>query len=215
LIEKSADAIVENFRKLKTMIQDGTFNGWEWGNLQALWFGKHLYQPLLHFKSDLVEVSPVALNEGERDFVLDLRTYFDGNKDFFKDRELYLLRNISRRGIGFFEAGNFYPDFIVWLLIGGKQYITFVDPKGIRNLEGPNDPKVQFYKTIKDIERQLGDPQVVLDSFIISNTPYRQVSFWTGDRAKFSEHHVLFQPEDKATYIESMLRRITEGVPAP
>ena len=60
---------------------------------------------------------------GERDFVDDLRTFFDANKPFFKERELYLLRNMSRRGIGFFEAGNFYPDFIVWLLVGKKQYV--------------------------------------------------------------------------------------------
>ena len=27
---------------------------------------------------------------------------------------------MSKRGIGFFEAGNFYPDFILWLLVGKK-----------------------------------------------------------------------------------------------
>lgn len=212
LIEESADTIVENLGKLKTMIEDGTFKGWEWGNLQALWFGKHLYQPLLHFKSDLVNVSPVPLNDGERDFVVDLRTFFDGKKDFFKKRELYLLRNISRRGIGFFEAGNFYPDFIVWLLIDGKQYITFVDPKGIRNLEGPNDPKIQFYKTIKAIERHpnLDDPKVILNSFIISNTPFREVGWWDGGMSKveLEKCNVLFQKDDKTSYIGSMLDAI-------
>jgi hypothetical protein len=34
----------------------------------------------------------------------------------------------------------------------GKQYISFVDPKGIRNL-GLTDPKIQFYETIKEIAR--------------------------------------------------------------
>jgi hypothetical protein len=38
--------------------------------------------------------------------------------------------------VGFFEAGNFHPDFILWLLVGGQQHVIFVDPKGIRNL-GP------------------------------------------------------------------------------
>ena len=212
LIEESADAIVENLGKLKEMVQDGTFKDWEWGNLQALWFDKHLYQPLLHFKSDLVEVSPVSLNEGERDFVLHLRNFFDENKNFFKNRELYLLRNMSRRGIGFFEAGNFYPDFIVWLLIDGKQYITFVDPKGIRNLEGPNDPKIQFFKTIKIIEHHpnLDDPNVILNSFIISNTPYRDVGWWEGgmSKADLEKCHVLFQKEDKETYIQKLLTTV-------
>jgi hypothetical protein len=42
-----------------------------------------------------------------------------------------------RRGVGFFEAGKFLPDFIVWLLVDGRQYISFVDPKGIRKLGLP------------------------------------------------------------------------------
>ncbi|RPI99997.1 MAG: DEAD/DEAH box helicase, partial [Deltaproteobacteria bacterium] len=126
---------------------------WQFGNLQALWFGQHLYQPLLHFKTDLVEVKPVSLNEGERDFVLDLRKFCETNPSFFEGRELFLLRNMSRgRGIGFFDAGNFYPDFILWFLTDDKQYVTFVDPKGIRNHEGPDDPKIRFHKSIKEIE---------------------------------------------------------------
>jgi hypothetical protein len=217
LIEQSADAIKTNLETLKELIVKGTFSkDWSFGNLQALWFGRHLYQPLLHFKSELVEVSPVSLNEGERDFVLDLRTFFDSNKDFFKDRELYLLRNMSKgRGIGFFEAGNFYPDFIVWLLLGKQQYVTFVDPKGIRNLEGPDDPKIRFYKSIKEIETRLADPSVILNSFIISNTPYKDVGWWDGgmSKADLEKCHVLFQREDKGTYIKSLLTGIATRYP--
>ena len=51
------------------------------------------------------------------------------------------------RGVGFFEAGNFHPDFIVWLLAGDRQHVTFVDPKGIRNV-GVDDPKIRFFETI-------------------------------------------------------------------
>jgi len=36
------------------------------------------------------------------------------------------------KGIGFFEANNFYPDFILWLLTEDRQYIAFVAPKGLR-----------------------------------------------------------------------------------
>lgn len=111
------------------------------------------------------------------------------------------------RGIGFFEAGNFYPDFLLWLLVGDKQYVTFVDPKGIRNLEGPDDPKIRFYRTIKELEERLGDPNVILNSFIISNTPFQQVRWWTEDLGKdeFTKAHVLFQKEDRSTYIERLL----------
>ena len=208
LIEESQDTIIEKLNELKEQIESGAFTGWEFGNLQAIWFGQHLYQPLLHVKSNLVEVSPVSLNEGERDFVTDLCTFYDGDRRFFHDRELYLLRNMSRgRGIGFFEAGNFYPDFLLWLLTDDKQYVTFIDPKGIRNLEGPDDPKIRFCRTIKDLEARLDKPNVLLNSFIISNTPFQQVSWWTDDLSKeaFTKSHVLFQKEDRATYIKSLL----------
>jgi hypothetical protein len=116
-------------------------------------------------------VKPVVLdNEGERDFVLDLKSYCESNPEFLKDKELYLLRNMSRgRGLGFFEAGNFYPDFILWLLHNGKQYVNFIDPKGIRNLP-ISDGKIQFHKEIKILEQRLGDPNVILNSFIVTET---------------------------------------------
>ncbi len=116
------------------------------GSSAALFFDRHLYQPLLACsQNDVVEVRPVALNDGERDFVRDLRTLWarerapvgDGNDarggsgggaggkaigtatGLFTGVQLYLLRNQSRgRGVGFFEAGNFYPDFILWLVEG-------------------------------------------------------------------------------------------------
>lgn len=117
--------------------------------------------------------------EGERDFVTDLKNFYEKENSFFEGKELYLLRNLSQgRAIGFFEAGNFYPDFILWLLIGGKQYVSLVDPKGIRNLDGADDPKISFYQTIKKLEQRLADPDVVLNSFIIAHTRHEQVDPW-------------------------------------
>ena len=116
------------------------------------------------------------------------------------------------RGIGFFEAGNFYPDFLMWLLSDNKQYVTFVDPKGIRNLEGPDDPKIQFYRTIKELESRLADPNVILNSFIISNTPFQQVRWWTDDLSidELMKCHVLFQKDQHSTYIKRMLSTAIE-----
>jgi len=31
--------------------------------MKALWFGKHLYQPLLYLEQEIVEISPVPLNK--------------------------------------------------------------------------------------------------------------------------------------------------------
>ena len=208
LIDESQDQIVDQLKGIQSDLDAGVLKDWPFGSCMAYSFGQHLYQPLLHVKSDFVDVSPVSLNEGEKEFVTDLRRFYDDNNSFFDDRELYLLRNMSRgRGIGFFEAGNFYPDFLLWLLVDGKQYVTFVDPKGIRNLEGPDDPKIRFYRTIKELEDRLGDPNVILNSFIISNTPFQQVRWWTEDLTKeqFTKSHVLFQKEDKKTYIERLL----------
>ena len=107
--------------------------------------------------------------------------------------------------MGFFEAGNFYPDFILWLVEGENQRIKFVDPKGIRNL-GPNDPKMQFYQTIKEIEQRLGDGTVRLESWIVSVTPFYLIGgFWGMDKPQLRERHVVFQEEDKDTYIRTIL----------
>ena len=209
LIDKSREEIVAKLEKLKAAIQEGELQPWEFRGMKALWFGRHLYQPLLCLDTNIVEISPAPLNKGERQFVEDLKSFHDGHADFFETRELYLLRNLSKgRGVGFFEVGNFHPDFIVWLLAGDRQYISFVDPKGIRNL-GLTDPKIQFFKTIKDIETRLADQAVTLNSFIISNTfSHVMTRQWAVDKAAMEARHILFQDEDKDTYVEALLSKM-------
>lgn len=206
VIEQSQEEIVAKLEELKGLIEKGTLKPWEFHGLKAIWFGQHLYQPLLYLDQKIVEISPVALNKGEKQFVEDLKTFHDGAGTYLSGKELYLLRNLSKgRGVGFFEAGNFHPDFILWLLAGDKQYVIFVDPKGIRNI-GATDPKVQFYETIKEIERRLGDPNILLNSFIISSTPSHTMKMlWGKDKKEMNERHILFQEEDQDTYIKSML----------
>ncbi|MBL7177242.1 MAG: DEAD/DEAH box helicase family protein [Desulfobacteraceae bacterium] len=210
LINQSRQDIVTKLKEIKSLIESGELRNIEFQGFATIMFGQHLYQPLIYVNSDLIEVKPVSLNEGERDFVVDLQEFCKQNKGFFEGKELYLLRNMSRgRGIGFFEAGNFYPDFILWLLVNEKQYINFIDPKGLRNLKGPDDPKIAFYKTIKTIENDLQaqDPTITLNSFIISVTRLPEVSWWDGGmtKEKFEKCHVLFQQEEKGTYIGKMM----------
>jgi hypothetical protein len=39
---------------------------------------------------------------------------------------IFLLRDLSRgKGVGFFEAGNFHPDFILWILSEDKLRAQF------------------------------------------------------------------------------------------
>ena len=208
LIDKSREDIVAKLEDLKAIIQKGELKRWEFQGMKAIWFGQHLYQPLLYLDTKIVEISPAPLNKGEREFVEDLKAFHDDNTDFFATRELYLLRNLSRgRGVGFFEAGNFHPDFILWFLAGGQQHVIFVDPKGIRNL-GRDDLKIQFHETIKEIEQRLGDPEVRLQSFIVSNTSSATMRRqWGMKKSEMQKRHVLFQEEDKDSYIGMMLNR--------
>jgi hypothetical protein len=211
LIDKSQEEIVAKLEELKALIERGELKSWEFQGMKAIWFGRHLYEPLVYLGSNIVEISPVALNKGERNLVEDLRTFYDDDKELFSDKEFYLLRNLSKgRGVGFFEAGNFYPDFILWVVMNGRQHIAFVDPKGIRNL-GSTDPKIQFYTTIKEIEKRLGNPSVKLSSFIISNTPSHTMALlWAMDKTEMEARHILFQEEDKNTYVRAMLECIME-----
>lgn len=205
LIEESQYEIVEKLKELRAAIETGHLKPWEFRGIKAIWFGRHLYQPLLFLDSGVVELSPAPLNKGERRFVEDLKAFHDTNPDFFAERELYLLRNLSKgRGVGFFEAGNFHPDFIVWQVLGERQRVTFVDPKGVRNVP-LNDPKISFFEAVKEIEQRLGDSDVALNSFIVSNTPSHVMrKQWGIEKAEMAKRHVLFQDEDRDTYIAAL-----------
>ncbi len=200
-------------------------------NFEALYISGHLYQPLLYVNSSntsfigedgnkLIEICPVPLNIGEKDFLTDIQDFVNSTdgRDFMQGKELYLLRNKSRTGIGFFDASGFYPDFILWLICGERQNVSFVDPKGILHLRQFYDSKIALYKNIKEMERALNDNDITLNSYIIANTPFRDVMHWVGDNIsitaaldKFNEHHVYFQKEQKNTYIKTLLFSMSEG----
>ena len=207
--------VLEKLKQLKEAVKAGKLKELEakQGVLTSFNFDRHIYAPLIHIAGTSgIQVAPVHLNDGEKDFVLDLRDYYNANPAVFEGKELYLLRNQSKgKGIGLYtEGSSFYPDFILWLVVGDVQYVTFVDPKGIRNLNGLQDQKIQFYKGIKAIEDKLGDKQVVLNSFIVSTTPFKDGGWWSGtsSMADFEANNVLFQKDD-TKYIGKLLGKIT------
>ena len=178
-VETSQPALVQRLTELRAHLEalkSGAspydFSPVTSGTFRAFRFSRHFYYPLLSLNSGHIKVSPVALNEGERDFVLDLKRYYESRPPFFETRACYLLRNQSKKGIGFFEAGNFYPDFLLWLIEGNRQHLTFIDPKGLRNLYGVEDLKIQFHAAIKTLEQRLGDPAVTLNSYIVTPTKW-------------------------------------------
>ncbi len=210
-LDESRTEIIHTLEEIKQAVESGDFRPFEYERMSAIMFERHLYQPLLYLGNGMdIEIKPVALNEGEKDFVKDLKKYYDENPEIFEGKKLYLLRNRSRgKGIGFFEAGNFYPDFILWIVKGDLQHVAFVDPHGMGR-EGIGDPKVQFFKKIKEIEEELGDPQVILDSFIVSPTPLAEIPQHTQSMNKeaWEACHVLFQKDDPERYIEKLFDRL-------
>ncbi len=171
----------------------------------------HLYKPLIYLGKnyqDKIQVSPIALDASEKLFLDDLVDYTKKNTGRLKNTEIHVLRNQSKKGLGFFTDGNnFYPDFIIWVIKGEKQYIKFVDPKGIRNSRGISDPKIQFQKVLKEkIQPQVIGAGIELDSFIVSNTSYLEVQWKDGlSIDDFNKEHVYFQKENAATYISEIL----------
>ncbi|KXZ40719.1 Type III restriction enzyme, res subunit [Alkalithermobacter thermoalcaliphilus JW-YL-7 = DSM 7308] len=215
-IKARLDSLVDALRKASEgkSVEGLNMESFSHGTFDIIDFEKHLYSPLIHVdkNEDNISVSPVELNEGERQFVLDLRDYCTKNKDFFNDKELYLLRNKAKSGIVFFEAGNFYPDFIMWIIEGSKQYIAFIDPKGIRSISGGEEnPKIQLYKKIKELQANLckTNPNVILNSFIVTPTRLSEIKeSWRGTITKeeLEKCNVLLQKDDKK-YIEKLINK--------
>jgi len=206
VVDGSEEQVIQSIKQIKKELEERKDDFLRVGDLCACSFGRHLYQPLFHVrKGGKIKIMPVALNESEYQFVEDLKNYCDEHHNDFEKAgaELFLLRNMSRgRGVGFFEAGNFYPDFILWLLEGGKQYVTFVEPHGLLH-EGPGSSKVLFHEKIKEVETRLGDPSVILNSFVLSWTRHGRLD-WGLTRDELENRHVLFMAEDRDGYIAKL-----------
>ncbi|WP_227765118.1 hypothetical protein [Zhaonella formicivorans] len=72
-------------------------------NFRYFDFYNHLYTPLISIDKGIrIEVSPVSLNSDEKLFIDRLKKYCDDNPSAFIEKRLYLLRNKSKVGIGFF-----------------------------------------------------------------------------------------------------------------
>lgn len=189
------------------------------GRMVMFDFRSHLYAPLICLeKSNLkIQVSPVALNSDEMIFVDYLKEYVENHSGELEGKSLYLLRNKSKVGMGFFEAGNFYPDYILWIDTEDKQYISFIDPKGLMHIR-PDDPKVEFYKTIKELEARLAPTAdgktVVLNSFIMSGSKSSELRLWwstpevEADRAYREARNVYTL--DNTECVELMIAKILQ-----
>ena len=212
-IVKAINSLKKDGEKLEKLYH-GETNGF----VENVYFDKHIYQPLLaKHDEDAPQygISPVGLNKGEKQFIMDLKDYVDNNGSKFTDRKMFVLRNRPKKGIGFFvETVNFYPDFVIWIKTDDKQHIIFADPKGLVHVEGFKDEKIQLHRHIKAIEKHLANKlldkgekqEISLDSFIISVTPKKDIrsTFKSNELSTYEEHNVLFREDNE--HIRKLLR---------
>ncbi|MBI5658630.1 MAG: hypothetical protein HZC43_03565 [Nitrosomonadales bacterium] len=170
--------------------------------VEALVANAQLLKPLLHLQNgSKITVTPQPLNDSEFGFVRDLNAYLETKPSLLSGAEVFLLRNKSRGGgIGFFEAGAFYPDFILWMLRDGGQHVVFVEPHGLEH-EERDGLKIKFYETIKGIEQRVNEgraDRITLDSFIASSTLMAQLQWGDGWKTldDFGKRHVLMMKDD-------------------
>jgi hypothetical protein len=208
---------------LKKLVADGKIveaSQWNAPHMVAISFDRHLFYPLLSLEDkDAVplKLRPLAFDApSEVTFVRDLEAFYNSGegKAVIGPRSLYLLRNADRgqKGLGFALAGNFYPDFLLWLVddTDNKQWLTFVDPKGLRNLD-LSHPKLGLYKEVKTLETTLaaqarpGEASLVLNAFILSSTKFDDL-LNVGEptkKADLESRNVLFMEDDR-TYLKKL-----------
>ena len=223
------------FENLKSYFDDSAFpsqcsmwSGEGTKDFVAIAFEQSLYVPLFYARKGAklpFKMKPLSFDApSEKRFVEDLMRFYESpaNKTFFENADLYLMRNASQkaRGLGFAQAGNFYPDFLLWLKdkTSGKDYLSFIDPKGLRNV--PFDsPKLNFAKEVKKLEAVINKERpdkLILNSIILSDTPYAELAdlFSSHTKADYEAKHVFFLDEgnpaedDGGNYLPKMFDAI-------
>ena len=192
-VEVTRDKLIKDIHDLAENIREGYLDDLKLGVIMA---GIHAYQPLLYARSDCqVTVRPDVLNENEKKVVERLKELVESRDPCLQNKELYLIRNLTRgRGVSFFEDFGYYPDFIVWLKDSHCQHVTFLDPKGLGRYGTRERKKVKLHHDICNIEKQVRktDPGLYLHAYVLSVTPAgkiddgkRSTTAWKNDGVYF------------------------------
>lgn len=208
--------IIEALQELEALKKEFIRGNTDNVYLTNVYFDRHIYQPLIAKKlkdCSKYSIHPSGLNYGEVQFIEDLKAYLDSNPEILKGTKLFVLRNLPKLGVKFFDTVSFFPDFIIWIKNrNNSQHLLFVDPKGLVHTNGFNDEKIKLCHSIKQTEAEINTKfqkqgstqQVKLDSFIVSITSKHELEpvFRVKLSSKYEMNHILFQ-EDK-NYIEQM-----------
>ena len=209
--------MIEYGEEMKRLAEAGTTYASSITPSLAVYIESHLYQPLLAIdtKEDLLQITPPALVKSEQDFVKDLHDYLQKQcGTFLSSKQVFLLRNQSRKGVGFYLNEGFYPDFILWMLDDQKQRIVFIEPHGMVHeaINNYND-KILLYKRLRELseKQRFEEKSVHMDSYIISTTDFPTLIGKHPDMTKqdFDNLHILCRNPLNPTYLSP----IFEGTP--
>jgi len=135
------------------------------GKPNRVHFDRHLYLPLIAEETNVdeedIDYSPPPLNKGEKQFVTNLKSYFESTmaRKFSIHGGVPAQKPIPGKGVGLLSDGNrFFPDFIMWLQNEDAQHIVFLEPHGmVREGEPLEDHRVKFYEGIDSYENELAE----------------------------------------------------------
>ncbi|PIZ50566.1 hypothetical protein COY27_06815 [Candidatus Woesearchaeota archaeon CG_4_10_14_0_2_um_filter_33_13] len=189
--------------------------------LEFLFLPSHLFYPLVYLEEDkdgrnkeLVKIVPTPLVKSEEIFLTGFVNYVEANKEKIPFKKMYLLRNMPKIGTGFsLRSGRFYPDFILWCVEKDKQYISFIDPKGISRMSAESE-KIKLYEDIKKIEKKLkgkDGKEILLNSFIVTNTKFDQIkdNFNVKSKDDLKNMNLLFL--DDESFVKDMFEKIVKN----
>jgi len=182
-VEKQHGELIQQLKNVSAKLKKGDSTNLQADHIDFITFDRHLYRPVVFQEAcSEADFQPGGIPDSERQFLLDLKALFASNPVFLQGAKVFVLKNLTKgKGVGFLlEDGNFFPDFIVWTLKDGRQYITFVDPKGLVHLY-KDHPKIKLHETIKEIEKNLNDATVVLNSIIVTPTTLQELRGAWGD----------------------------------
>lgn len=202
--------------ELKAIIEQGKLKealGWQAPNITAICFAQHLYYPIMtmaNMENLPVTMRPMDMNENsEIQFVQDLQQAekMGRLRQWIGNKELYLLRNAANKskGLGFALTGNFYPDFLLWLVDpeSNQQWLSFIDPKGILHM-GINHPKFALAEEVKKLQRE-NQFSLNLNAFILSITQ-RTDLIEPRSELEYAEKNILFMEDQD--YLAQMFAKI-------
>jgi hypothetical protein len=215
-------AYEKKIKALQALVNEGKLgeaSKWNAGQMVAICFDHHLYYPLFVIEGEVpLKMRPLAFDApSEVAFVRDLEAFYKSRlgQEVIGKRSLYLLRNADTKakGLGFALAGNFYPDFLLWLVddATGEQWLNFIDPKGIRQMN-LSDPKLGLYKEVKVLEKKLADPKLTLNAFIVSGTNFADLLNVSVKKAELEDRNVLFMEDGGSVYLKKLFDRTVATV---